>query len=56
MAAVTATRFNPILAPFYRRLRDAGKPAKVAVAATMRELAQGTAGGADNAIETAARR
>jgi transposase len=38
MAAVTATRFNPVLAPFYRRLRAAGKPAKVALVATMRKL------------------
>jgi transposase len=38
MAAVTATRYNPVLATFYRRLRDAGKPAKVALVATMRKL------------------
>jgi transposase len=38
MAAVTATRCNPVLAPFYRRLRDAGKPAKVALVAAMRKL------------------
>lgn len=38
MAAVTAIRYNPTLAPFYRRLRDAGKPAKVALVATMRKL------------------
>lgn len=38
MAAVTATRYNPILAKFYRRLREAGKPAKVALVATMRKL------------------
>jgi transposase len=38
MAAVSATRHNPILATFYRRLRDAGKPAKVALVATMRKL------------------
>jgi transposase len=38
MAAVTATRYNPVLKMFYRRLRDAGKPAKVALVATMRKL------------------
>lgn len=38
MAAVSATRCNPVLAPFYRRLRTAGKPAKVALVATMRKL------------------
>jgi transposase len=38
MAALVATRFNPVLAAFYRRLRDAGKPAKVALVAVMRRL------------------
>lgn len=38
MAAVTASRYNPVLKVFYRRLRDAGKPAKVALVATMRKL------------------
>lgn len=38
MAAVSATRHNPALAAFYRRLRDAGKPAKVALVAVMRKL------------------
>ena len=38
MAAVSATRYNPVLRVFYRRLRDAGKPAKVALVATMRKL------------------
>jgi len=38
MAALSATRFNPVLRAFYRRLRDAGKPAKVAIVATMRKL------------------
>ena len=38
MAAVTATRRNPVLAAFYRRLREAGKPAKVALVAVMRRL------------------
>ena len=38
MAALVATRHNPVLAPFYRRLRAVGKPAKVALVATMRKL------------------
>ena len=38
MAAVSAARHNPTLATFYRRLRAAGKPAKVALVATMRKL------------------
>jgi transposase len=38
MAAVSAARYNPVLRAFYRRLRDAGKPAKVALVATMRKL------------------
>jgi transposase len=38
MAAVSAARHNPALATFYRRLRAAGKPAKVALVATMRKL------------------
>lgn len=38
MAAVTASRRNPVLAAFYRRLREAGKPAKVALVAVMRRL------------------
>jgi transposase len=38
MAAVVATRCNPPLVVFYRRLRAAGKPAKVAIVAVMRKL------------------
>jgi transposase len=38
MAAVVAARHNPILRAFYLRLRAAGKPAKVALTATMRKL------------------
>ena len=38
MAALVATRHNPILAKFYRRLRAAGKPPKLALTATMRKL------------------
>ena len=38
MAALTATRYNPVIKPFYQRLRAAGKPAKVALTACMRKL------------------
>jgi transposase len=38
MAALSASRHNPVLAPFYRRLRDKGKPPKVALVAVMRKL------------------
>jgi transposase len=38
MAALVATRHNPVLAAFYQRLRAAGKPAKVALVAVMRRL------------------
>jgi transposase len=38
MAAVSASRCNPVLKPFYTRLRLAGKPAKVALTAVMRKL------------------
>jgi transposase len=38
MAALVATRHNPILAAFDRRLRTAGKPPKLALTATMRKL------------------
>lgn len=38
MAALVASRHNPILAAFYRRLRAAGKPPKLALTATMRKL------------------
>jgi transposase len=38
MAVVSATRFNPVIRTFYRRLRDKGKPAKVALVACMRKL------------------
>lgn len=38
MTALVATRRNPILAAFYGRLRSAGKPAKLALTATMRKL------------------
>jgi transposase len=38
MAAVTAIRCNPLIGPAYRRLRERGKPAKVALTACMRRL------------------
>ncbi len=38
MAAITATRFNPILKKFYQRLLAAGKPKKLAITAVMRKL------------------
>jgi transposase len=40
MAALVAARRNPILTPFYQRLRDNGKPAKVALVALMRKLVE----------------
>src|SRR5471032_2316062 len=38
MAALTASRFNPILKAFYQRLRTAGKAHNVALVAVMRKL------------------
>ena len=38
MAAVSAIRCNPVIRVFYERLRQAGKPAKVALTACMRKL------------------
>jgi transposase len=38
MAALVAARHNPVLRQFYLRLRAAGKPAKLALTATMRKL------------------
>src|SRR5712692_3293308 len=38
MAALSATRCNPVLQPFYQRLRAKEKPAKVALTAVMRRL------------------
>ena len=38
MAAVTGVRHNPVIRTCYRRLRAAGKPAKVALTACMRRL------------------
>lgn len=38
MATVTATRYNPVIAAFYHRLRTTGHPGKVALTAAMRKL------------------
>jgi transposase len=38
MAALVASRHNPTIATFYKRLRQAGKPPKVALVACMRKL------------------
>jgi transposase len=38
MAALTATRHNPVIRTFYERLLDRGKPHKVALTACMRKL------------------
>jgi transposase len=38
MATLSATRCNPLIAAFYRRLRASGKPPKVALTAAMRKL------------------
>jgi transposase len=38
MAALVATRWNPVIRLFYQRLRPAGKALKVALVAAMRKL------------------
>jgi len=38
MAALVASRCNPVMKDFYRRLREKGKPAKVALTAIMRRM------------------
>jgi transposase len=38
MAAVVATRFNPVIRSFYKRLRAGGKAKKLAITACMRKL------------------
>ena len=38
LATVASVRCNPVLRPFYQRLRATGKPAKVALVAAMRRL------------------
>jgi transposase len=37
-ATVASVRCNPVLRPFYQRLRASGKPAKVALVAAMHKL------------------
>ena len=38
LAALSAARFNPVLKPFYQRLRAAGKSPKTALIAVARKL------------------
>ena len=38
MAAMVATRFNPVIKTFYDRLVNAGKPKKLAITACARKL------------------
>ena len=38
MAALVASRYNPVIRPFYERLCAAGKPKKLALVAAMRKL------------------
>lgn len=38
MAALSASRWNPVIKAYYQRLRKAGKPGKVALVACMRKL------------------
>jgi transposase len=38
MAAHTAARYNPVIAPYVQNLRDRGKPYKCAIVAAMRKL------------------
>jgi hypothetical protein len=38
MATIASVRSNPIICRFYRRLRQRGKPAKVALCACARKL------------------
>jgi transposase len=38
MAALTATRHNPVIAAFYARLIARGKPKKLAIIACLRQL------------------
>jgi transposase len=38
VACLAAIQHNPVLKRFYRRLRDAGKPARLALVAAMRKL------------------
>ena len=38
MATIVAIRCDPAIRPFYKQLREQGKPPKVAIAAAMRKL------------------
>jgi transposase len=38
MATIVAIRWNPVIRPFYKHLREQGKPPKVAIVAAMRKL------------------
>ena len=38
MAALVASRHNPVIKEFYQRLRSAGKPGKVALTVCIRKL------------------
>lgn len=38
MATIASIRFNPVVSAFYKRLREKGKPAKVAIVAAMHKL------------------
>lgn len=38
MATIVAIRCNPAIRPFYKHLREQGKPAKVAIVAAMRKM------------------
>ena len=38
MAAIVATRYNPVIKTFYQRLCQAGKAKKLALTACMRKL------------------
>ena len=38
MSVLSGIRWNPVIKEFYKRLRHAGKPPKVAIVACMRKL------------------
>lgn len=38
MGTLVATRYSPVIKEFYDRLREAGKPAKMAIVVCMRKL------------------
>ena len=38
MATIVAIRCNPAIRPFYKHLREQGKPAKAAIVAAMRKM------------------